>query len=419
MAQPREVGSPRAFTRAQGSVERGLPRLVAAVKELSHARSMADIAACVRQAARELNGADGATFVLRDAEHCHYFDEDAIEPLWKGLKFPLDACISGWAMLNKSPVAIPDIYADARVPQQAYRPTFVKSLVMVPVRREAPVAAIGNYWASEHVATPQEIDLIQALADSTSVAMENVRVYSELEQRVRDRTAELEAAVRDLDAFSYSVSHDLRNPVGAVRGFTELLRRELGANASPKARSYLDHIATASEHMNELIEDLLELARTSRAEIKRSRVNVSELVQELRTALEEQQPERAVEFRVQAGLSADADGGLLRVVLDNLLSNAFKYSGKVDHAVIEVGGTSEDGVTTFFVRDNGAGFDPAHAARLFTPFERLHSSAEFPGTGVGLATAQRIVQNHGGRIWAESVPNHGATFYFTLRGAEA
>jgi CheY-like chemotaxis protein len=197
--------------------------LIGIVKQLSTARTMADVMAIVRTGARRLTGADGATFVLRDREHCFYADEDAIEPLWKGRRFPLQTCVSGWAMLNQQAAVIPDIYADPRIPIDAYRPTFVKSLVMVPIRIESPIGAIGSYWAMPHEATENELTLLQALADTTSVAIENVRLYAELEERVRERTAALEHANEELQAFNYSVSHDLRAPLRAIDGFSRLL----------------------------------------------------------------------------------------------------------------------------------------------------------------------------------------------------
>ncbi|TXH03741.1 MAG: GGDEF domain-containing protein [Nevskiaceae bacterium] len=175
---------------------RGMERLMHAVQELSFARSLADVQRIVRSAARELTGCDGATFVLRDDGHCYYADEDAIAPLWKGKRFPLEICISGWAMLNRHAAVIPDIYADARIPHVAYQPTFVKSLVMVPIRKLDPIGAIGNYWAHSHHPSEEEVRLLQSLADATSVAMENAQIYGELEQRVRDRTADLEQALQ-------------------------------------------------------------------------------------------------------------------------------------------------------------------------------------------------------------------------------
>ncbi|SCX11027.1 diguanylate cyclase (GGDEF) domain-containing protein [Mycolicibacterium fluoranthenivorans] len=181
---------------------RGMERLVHAVQELSLARSLSDIQRIVRTSARELIGCDGTTFVLRDNGMCYYADEDAIAPLWKGGRFPMTTCISGWVMLNRAAVVIPDIYADARIPHAAYRPTFVHSLVMVPIRTLDPVGAIGAYWAQERAATSREVSLLQALADSTSIAMENVRIYAELEQRVRDRTADLERANEEIHQMS-------------------------------------------------------------------------------------------------------------------------------------------------------------------------------------------------------------------------
>lgn len=188
--------APNASIAAAAASERylaGMRRLLLAVQELSMAKRLIDVQTIVRKAARELTGCDGATFVLRDGERCHYADEDAIAPLWKGLKFPLETCISGWAMLNKESAVIPDIYADPRIPHDAYRPTFVKSLVMVPVRKLDPIAAIGNYWATPREPTVEEVSLLQALADATSVAMENVRVHDALEQQERDRDEHLRA----------------------------------------------------------------------------------------------------------------------------------------------------------------------------------------------------------------------------------
>jgi diguanylate cyclase (GGDEF)-like protein len=180
----------------------GMERLLQAVQDLSLARSQVDIQRLVSSSARALTGCDGATLVLRDDDRCFYAEENAIGPLWKGSRFPMTSCISGWAMLNRDAAVIPDIYRDSRIPHDLYRPTFVKSLVMVPIRRLDPIGAIGNYWAHERQPSEQEVRLLQALADSTSIAMENIRVYSELEQRVRDRTAALEQANEEIRQLS-------------------------------------------------------------------------------------------------------------------------------------------------------------------------------------------------------------------------
>lgn len=177
-------------------------RLIEVVQELSLARDVPTLQQIVRTAARELTGADGATFILRDGGKCYYADEDAITPLWKGQRFPMEACISGWVMMHKQPALITDIYQDPRIPAVAYRPTFVKSLAVVPIRTLDPIGAIGNYWAHTHTPTEREVRLLQALADSTAVAMESIRIVSELEERVRSRTAELELANAEIRKLS-------------------------------------------------------------------------------------------------------------------------------------------------------------------------------------------------------------------------
>lgn len=405
----------REIARLEG-LNRGMLRLVSAVQELSHARTVEAIRDIVRHAARQMTGADGATFVLRDGDHCHYVDEDAISPLWKGQRFPMSTCISGWAMLHGQPAIIEDIYTDPRIPTDAYRPTFVKSLVMVPIRPGAALGAIGNYWAGRHLASEEEVQLLQALANTTAVAMENVQVYAELEQRVRERTAQFEAANRELEAFSYSVSHDLRAPLRAINGFARLLEIDYGEPHSEKGRRHLQHIIESGARMGALIEDLLRLARITRSEIRREPVDLGALAQELAATLRTTHPGREVVFTAAPRLLTQGDPGLLRAALENLLSNAWKYTARTPPpARIELGGVPQaDGTTIFFVRDNGTGFDMQHASRLFSPFQRLHSESEYPGTGVGLATVQRIIHKHGGRIWAEAEPGRGASFCFTL-----
>ena len=206
------------------------------------ARDLDGVMEIVRRAARELTGADGASFVLRDQDQCYYADENAIAPLWKGMRFPMDICVSGWVMLNRQPAVIEDIYSDPRVPADAYRPTFVKSLALVPIRTQAPPGAIGTYWATRHAPTAQEVAVLAALADTTSVAIENVQLYQELEQRVRERTRALELANKELESFSYAVSHDLRAPLRAVNGFSRILREEQGDRLDDEGRDLLNQI---------------------------------------------------------------------------------------------------------------------------------------------------------------------------------
>lgn len=390
-------------------------RLIAVVQQLSLAKDLQTVMAIVRSAARELTGADGATFILREGALCYYADEDAISPLWKGQRFPMNVCISGWVMLNRQPAVIEDIYTDPRVPIDAYRPTFVKSLTGVPIRAAAPVGAICIYWARQYRASSQEVKLLQALADSTSIAIENVQLYSELEQRVRERTAQLEAANRELEAFSYSVSHDLRAPLRVIDGFSQLLLEHSVAGLDDESREYLQTIHRATLRMSQLIEDLLNLSRVARTEMNRETVDLTRIATEIAAELQAAAPARQVELDIAEGVSANGDPRLLRVVLENLLSNAWKYTSRQPQACITFGCVREH-QSIYYVRDNGVGFDVAYADRLFGAFQRLHSDAEFSGTGVGLATVQRIIHKHGGRIWAEAAVGEGATFYFTLEG---
>jgi signal transduction histidine kinase len=395
--------------------DRGVTRLLSVMQELSLACDVPTIQTIVQRAARDLTGAHGATFVLRDQDKCYYADEDAIAPLWKGQRFPLSACVSGWVMTNRKPALIPDIYDDPRVPLDAYRPTFVKSLVMVPIRTDAPIGAIGSYWAHTRRPNPDEVELLQALANTTAVAMENVGINSELENRVRSRTRLLEEMNRELEAFSYSVSHDLRAPLSAILGFAQLLQETAKDRTQPETVEYCDRIVQQTQRMNGLIRDLLRLSKTARAELKVEKVNVSTIAREAFDHLAAAEPNRQVALTLQDGLEAEGDLALVRIVLDNLISNAWKYSGKVASPEIEIGGREgEDGAKVFFVKDNGVGFDPRNATRLFAPFQRLHRQEEFPGVGVGLATVQRIIHKHGGSVWAESSAGRGATFYFTL-----
>jgi DNA-binding response OmpR family regulator len=228
---------------------------------------------------------------------------------------------------------------------------------------------------------------------------------------------ELERKNKELEAFSYSVSHDLRAPLRAIHGFSEVLLEDHASSLDERGQRCLTRIRSAAQRMAELIDDMLELSRVGRAELTRAQARLTDLARALADELSRREPERQVTFVIEDGLVADADSRLLRVVLDNLLGNAWKFTAKVAQPRVELGSERRGGETVFFVRDNGAGFNMAYAHKLFSPFQRLHSEAEFPGTGIGLATVQRIVDRHGGRVWAESAVGHGATVFFTLPSA--
>jgi PAS domain S-box-containing protein len=237
-----------------------------------------------------------------------------------------------------------------------------------------------------------------------------------LERRVAERTTELVAANRELETFSYSVAHDLRAPLRGIDGFSLALVEDYGPKLDAEAQKYLGRIRAAAVRMGQLIDDLLGLSRISRTELHQEKVDVSALAQVLASDLQKSEPERPAEFVIPSGLEAEGDPRLLRVVLENLLGNAWKFSAGQQPTRIELGLSDSDGRKAYFVRDNGAGFDMAYAGKLFVPFQRLHGGAEFPGTGIGLATVHRIVRKHGGEVWAEGAVGQGATVYFTLGG---
>ncbi|MBI2843289.1 MAG: PAS domain S-box protein [Armatimonadetes bacterium] len=235
-----------------------------------------------------------------------------------------------------------------------------------------------------------------------------------LNEDLRHRAAELEAANKELEAFSYSVSHDLRAPLRSVDGFSQALLEDYADKLDEQGKDYLGRVRSAAKRMAQLIDDLLRLSRVTRAEMHREEVDLSAMARDAAESLKQSQPEREVEFDIAPDLTAYADPQLLRIVLDNLLGNAWKFTGKHKRAYIMFSSVQQEGKQVYFVRDDGAGFDMAYIDKLFVPFQRLHSMEEFPGSGIGLAIVQRIIRRHGGSVWAEGAVEHGATFYFTL-----
>jgi len=241
------------------------------------------------------------------------------------------------------------------------------------------------------------------------------RLNLELEQRVVKRTAELQAANEEMEAFSYSVAHDLRAPLRHVMAYVEMLQKDAGPSLSEINLEHLTTISQAVKRMGDMIDDLLAFSRVGQAEMQKTECNLNQLAQETLRDFQAGTKERNISWKIHPLPSVRGDHALLRLVLVNLISNAVKFTGTRTEAIIEIGCVpSGDGETVIFIRDNGAGFDPEYAGKLFGVFQRLHSRDEFEGTGIGLANVQRIIHRHGGRVWAEGVVDGGATFYFSI-----
>ena len=252
------------------------------------------------------------------------------------------------------------------------------------------------------------IPSILLLIASHALLAREIRRHEVIERALHDTN-------RELETFSYSVSHDLRSPLRSIDGFSQALVEDAGPVLDDESRGHLDRIRNATRRMGQLIDDLLALSKVTRAEMKRERVELSDIATQIAAELARHSPNRNVAVTITPGLTATGDPQLVRLALQNLIENAWKFTGRRDQALIEVGATrDEDGAPAFYVRDNGAGYDPDFAANLFGPFQRLHPASDFPGSGIGLATVQRIVHRHGGHVWAEGKIGEGATFYFTL-----
>jgi signal transduction histidine kinase len=311
---------------------------------------------------------------------------------------------------------------------EALKRSFLSSAAF-PLRRNGmPVGVLSLYSNRSHSFTEEIIELFQRLADDVSFALDFMdqskrrsvaeqhleKMNEELEQRVASRTRMLEAANKELEAFSYSVSHDLRAPLRSIDGFSQLLSKQIGDQLDATCQDYLQRVRRASLRMGELIDDLLKLSKVSRSELKLENVDLSQIAHEILDGLRANSPARQIEVEIQDGIKANADARLIRGVLENLLGNAWKFTSRQPQPRIEFGCREDAGKRVYFVRDNGAGFDMRYVGKLFGAFQRLHKVEEFEGTGIGLATVQRIVTRHGGSVWVEAELGKGATFFFTL-----
>ncbi len=383
------------------------------VQDLSLARDLPAVTAIVRTAARRLTGADGATFVLRDHGRCYYADEDAIAPLWKGQRFPMEACVSGWAMLHREAVAIPDIYADTRVPADAYRPTFVKSLVMVPIRTAEPVGAIGTYWATQHKATSDEIELLATLANATSIAMENVQLYQELEQRVQARTADLVRVQRQKEELAALIVHDLRSPANGIMLASRMRMRK----AADTDRQSWQNVYSSAEAIHRMAMNLLDVMRSEDGTfaVKPGDVALPRLVSDV---ADQMAPAAAA---LQVSIAVDTEGApeaiscdeeLIRRVLQNLADNALRYSPEGGTVTLTARRDGDRAVLR--VIDEGIGIPQDMRQAVFEKYKQLESTRSASGRGLGLAFCKLAAEAHGGTIAIEAHEPRGTEFVVRL-----
>ncbi len=360
----------------------------------------------VRKKARDFTGADGATFVLREGDMCYYADEEAISPLWKGSRFPMSACISGWSMKHQKAAVIEDIEEDPRIPQEVYRPTFVKSMVMVPIRGESPLGAIGNYWAEQHDPSEEEVELLSSLAHVTAVAMENVYLQRDLEKKVQERTASLEA-------FSYSIAHDLKNPLAGMEMRLNSLEADR-ENMNEEFQEVTSDLRGAIKRMQGMIDGLLHLSQLGNQGVQKEWSDMERMVRDIVERTQEEEGGQHVSFRIHPLSKELLDPTLFQRVWENLISNAIKFCRGRPEPLIEIGMDEQKSKRIYWIKDNGWGFAPDKEAELFKAFKTLSTDQNLSGSGIGLSTVKQIIYKHGGEIWAEGEPGKGACFFFSL-----
>ena len=392
-----------------------LEMLVEAIKELSISSTMDGIIDIVRFYTRKLVNADGSTFILREGDSCFYAGEDTISPLWKGQYFSLSDCISGWAMLNKQTVIIEDIYSDDRIPIDAYKSTYVKSLAISPIRISEPLGAIGAYWANTYVPSEIEIKLLNSLSDSAAKAVENVQLIEGLEQKISERTSQLQSVNKELETFTYSVSHDLKAPLRGIDGYSKLLNDLYGDKLNDEAKHFIETIRSSTIQMNQLIEDLLQYSRLERSNMQIKPIKIKSVIDSILKVNEEE----IMRYNFLVNLNVPdiiilADSNGIQIALRNLIENAIKFTKKSTSPEITINLTESKQRWIFEIIDNGIGFDMKYSERIFEIFQRLQRAEDFPGTGIGLAMVAKAVQRMNGSVSSVSAPGNGSTFYLEI-----
>jgi signal transduction histidine kinase len=387
--------------------------LLVVLRGLSAAHNLEGVQAVIRASVRRVVAADGLTLVLRDEDRCYYADEDAVAPLWKGQRFPMSACISGWVMRNRTSAVIEDIYTDPRVPIDAYRPTFVKSLAMVPVRREGPIGAMGAYWATRRRPTEAEVRTLEAIADAVGIALMNVELIGDMQAALE----EARNANRAKDEFLAVVSHELRTPLTAVLGWTAMLRKgTLPPATVSRALEVVDRNARAQL---ELVEDLLATSQAARGRLQLARCPtvVRDVVHQAIEAIRADAVAKGLSLTtVLADVGTiQADPERLRQIVWNLAKNAVEFTP--EGGTVEVELRAVPGAVELEMCDSGEGIPPEVLPYVFDRFRQADSSStrRHGGLGLGLALVRTLVELHGGHVTAHSDgAGHGARFVVRL-----
>lgn len=371
-----------------------LESLVQTVQQLSLARDLESIMAIVRTTARNLTGADGATFILKENDLCYYADEDAISPLWKGQRFPMKSCVSGWAMINRKPAIIEDIYSDERIPIEAYKPTFVRSMVMVPIRTVNPIGAIGNYWAKKHAPTAEEIQLLQSLADITSVSIENLNAFDELE------------------TFIYKLSHDIRGPVARILGLVNITDIE-----DPVwAKQFYTNINQQADRLDDILKSLVETMSSRKHKKEYHYVEFNQIVEESLKSLEaiEGFNEIIIEKNIPAECKSLSNKPLLLSLFQNIIENSIKYrKTNIKDPRVKISISNHADGIKIIIADNGVGIPKELHKDVFKMFFRATERSN--GSGLGLYIVDYIIKQLEGEIVLESMENIGTTISIYLR----
>jgi signal transduction histidine kinase len=390
--------------------------LVEVSVDLSAAQSVSEIIAIVAKAARRLSGSDGATFVLREDDLCFYVDENAITPLWKGRKFPLRQCVSGWSILNGQTSIILDIYNDERVPVAAYETTFVKSLVIVPIGKLNPVGAIGNYWAKMGTISEESVSLLESLANLTAVALEKMLLLDKLKKA----NLALENTIQARDEFLSIASHELRTPLTSLQLQVHMLDKRLAPipealPESPKVKNSLEICRRQVTGLSNLVDNLMDVStiQLHRVELKLVELDVSALVVKV---AEQMQPSIQtsgceLDLNLPSGLIGQFDQVKMEQIVANLLGNALKFA---PGAKIGISLSKEHGLVILTAEDTGPGIPTEHAKTIFNRFTRGANSINASGLGLGLYIVSSLVEAHGGRIGFENRQPTGARFTVEL-----